>query len=148
AEVTFTRKGTTDLVTGKTDWQPWDQGSQTFVAVPSPSITGYTADQSQIDAQNVTVGDQDIVKTVTYTADPEIPNPSIPNVPNDEDSLKGKGFENDSSLKGKSNNEVANNKQQLPQTGNESNRELGVVGLGLTSIISLIGLSGFKKKHD
>lgn len=148
AEVTFTRKNTTDLVTSKTDWQPWDQESQTFLAVPSPSITGYTADQSEIDAQNVTVGDQDIVKTVTYTANPEIPNPSVPNVPNDEDSLKGKGFENASSLKGKSNNEVANNKQQLPQTGNDSNRGLGVVGLALTSIVSLISLSGFKKKHD
>ena len=148
AEVIFTRKGTTDLVTGKTDWQPWDQESQTFLAVPSPSITGYTADQSEIDAQNVTVGDQDIVKTVTYTTNPKIPSPSVPNVPNDKDELKGKGFENASSLKGKSNNKVANNKQQLPQTGNESNRGLGVVGLALTSIVSLIGLSGFKKKHD
>ena len=116
--------------------------------MPSPSITGYTADQSEIDAQNVTVGDQDIVKTVTYTTNPKIPSPSVPNVPNDKDELKGKGFENASSLKGKSNNKVANNKQQLPQTGNESNRGLGVVGLALTSIVSLIGLSGFKKKHD
>ncbi|MGN1284344.1 MAG: hypothetical protein ACI4TY_03490, partial [Candidatus Limosilactobacillus intestinavium] len=69
AEVTFTRKGTTDLVTGQTAWQDWDQKSQIFAAVPSPTVAGYTADQAQIDKQAVTAGDKDIVKTVTYTAD-------------------------------------------------------------------------------
>lgn len=148
AEVTFTRKGTTDLVTGKTTWQDWDQKNQSFAAVTSPTIAGYTADQAQIDKQTVTGKDQDIEKTVIYTASPEIPNPSRPNVPNSEDKLKETDSQNASSFKGKSNNEHANNKQQLPQTGNDSSRELGIVGLALTSMVSLLGLPGFKKKHD
>ncbi|WP_267202126.1 lectin-like domain-containing protein, partial [Limosilactobacillus kribbianus] len=64
--VKFTQTGTTDLVTGKTTWTPTT--AQTFKDVTSPTITGYTSDQTSVKGASVNVGDQNVVKTVTYTA--------------------------------------------------------------------------------
>ncbi|MCH3906177.1 MAG: YSIRK-type signal peptide-containing protein [Lactobacillus sp.] len=62
----FTADGVQDLVTGKTTWTPAD--SQTFNEVTSPVKTGYTADQTSVAGATVKFGDQDVTKTVTYTA--------------------------------------------------------------------------------
>ena len=68
--LTFTRKGTKDLVTGDTTWQAWDQPSQTFATVESPTIPGYTPDQTAIDGVAVNADSPaQTEKTVTYTAD-------------------------------------------------------------------------------
>lgn len=71
----FKRSGQQDLVdSNKTTWGAWEPASQSFDAVSSPKIDGYTADQATIDAQNVTANDSNIVKTVTYTkANPDNP---------------------------------------------------------------------------
>ena len=70
ASLTFTRKGTKDLVTGDTTWQAWDQPSQTFATVESPTIPGYTPDQTAIDGVAVNADSPaQTEKTVTYTAD-------------------------------------------------------------------------------
>ncbi len=70
ASLTFTRKGTKDLVTGDTTWQAWDQPSQTFATVESPTIPGYTPDQTAIDGVAVNADSPaQTEKTVIYTAD-------------------------------------------------------------------------------
>ena len=63
--VKFTRTGTTDLVTGKTTWDP--TSPQRFKDVTSPTINGYTADQTSVKGATVNAGDADVVKTVIYT---------------------------------------------------------------------------------
>ena len=49
---------------------------------------------------------------------------------------------------GQSDNANNHKQSQLPQTGNESRGEFSVAGLALASLTILIGLAGFKKKHD
>ena len=65
----FNRTGKHDDVTGTDAWDAWIPGSVSFAAVQSPAIQGYTPDQSQIDVISVDANSQDIVKTVTYSAD-------------------------------------------------------------------------------
>ena len=67
----FNRTGKHDDVTGTDAWDAWIPGSANFTAVQSPVIQGYTPDQAQIDAALVNADSQDIVKTVTYSADPQ-----------------------------------------------------------------------------
>lgn len=70
--LTFTRKGTKDLVTGDTTWQAWDQPSQTFATVKSPTIPGYTPDQTAIDGVAVNADSPaQTEKTVVYVGDPQ-----------------------------------------------------------------------------
>ena len=64
--INFKRTGTKDLVTQDVIWDP--VASQTFAKVDSPEITGYTPDVAAIKAITVNFGDQNIEKTVTYTA--------------------------------------------------------------------------------
>ena len=68
-EVTFTKTGTRDLVTGdeKSSWSD----PQKFEEVVSPEIAGYTPDQEKIDSVTVSHDSKDIVKTVTYKANPQ-----------------------------------------------------------------------------
>ena len=66
----FNRTGKHDDVTGVDHWNAWTPADhQTFAAVQSPAIQGYTPDQSQVDVISVDANSQDIVKTVTYSAD-------------------------------------------------------------------------------
>ena len=66
AQVTFTRQGSTDAVTGETTYGPWS-ADQSFDAVPSPEVKGYTADKAQIDKQTVNGDSKDLEFKVTYT---------------------------------------------------------------------------------
>ena len=65
----FNRTGKHDDVTGTDAWDAWTPGNANFAAVQSPLIQGYTPDQSQIDVIPVDANSQDVVKTVTYSAD-------------------------------------------------------------------------------
>ena len=65
----FNRTGKHDDVTGTDSWNAWIPGSASFATVQSPAIQGYTPDHAQIDAVSVDANSQDIVKTVTYSAD-------------------------------------------------------------------------------
>lgn len=69
APLEFNRTGNHDDVTGTDAWNAWIPGSASFAAVQSPVIQGYTPDQSQLDIVPVDANSQDIVKTVTYSAD-------------------------------------------------------------------------------
>ncbi|MGN8748287.1 lectin-like domain-containing protein, partial [Lactobacillus amylovorus] len=69
--VKFTRKVSTDAVTGEKTYGPWS-ADQSFAAVTSPAIKGYTPDQAQIDTiTGITADSADIEKTVTYVANKE-----------------------------------------------------------------------------
>ena len=72
--IAFTRTATKDNVTGKiigySAWQT--NGNDSFPAVASPTITGYTPDKSNIAAvYHLTGQSSDITTTVTYTANQE-----------------------------------------------------------------------------
>ncbi|WP_367293187.1 lectin-like domain-containing protein [Lacticaseibacillus paracasei] len=62
----FTRTVTTDKVTGKKTYGSWSS-DQSFAAVTSPELKGYTADKAQIDKQTVNGDSKDLEFTVTYT---------------------------------------------------------------------------------
>lgn len=73
---TFNRTATIDEVTGKvtyySDWLTTDGDSQgTCAQVTSPTITGYTPDQTNIVTAAVNQGDKDSEVLVTYTANDE-----------------------------------------------------------------------------
>ena len=70
--IEFTRTGDTDLVTGKTTWNPWTPATGTFVAVLSPTISGYTPSRAMINHVTVHPGDKDIDTTVTYVPDRQV----------------------------------------------------------------------------
>ncbi|WP_338353722.1 mucin-binding protein, partial [Fructobacillus evanidus] len=66
--ITFTRSVSTDAVTGEKTYGAWT-ADQSFAAVTSPTLKGYTADQTSVAAQNVTPDSSDLVYTVKYTKD-------------------------------------------------------------------------------
>ena len=75
--VTFTRTATVDevdhLVIIYTDWTSGDGARGVYQAMTSPTITGYTPDQSQIAGNSaVTSDDQNTTFTVTYAPNQEI----------------------------------------------------------------------------
>ncbi|WP_458251672.1 mucin-binding protein [Limosilactobacillus fermentum] len=66
ASVDFTRSVSTDAVTGEKTYGAWS-ADQSFAAVTSPELKGYTADKAQIDKQTVNGDSEDLAFTVTYT---------------------------------------------------------------------------------
>ncbi|WP_187135420.1 mucin-binding protein, partial [Lentilactobacillus kefiri] len=79
AQVTFTRQGSTDAVTGEKTYGPWS-ADQSFDAVKSPELKGYTPDQAEIGTQTVTGDSSDLDFTVVYTANGSS-NPVNPSTP-------------------------------------------------------------------
>ncbi|MFR0645901.1 mucin-binding protein, partial [Limosilactobacillus mucosae] len=72
--ITATQSGIKDLVTQQTDWNSKITFSADFTAVTSPLIEGYTPDQAVIEPSHPDDPDWnqlDIVKIVTYAADPQ-----------------------------------------------------------------------------
>ncbi|MEK0405070.1 mucin-binding protein, partial [Lactiplantibacillus plantarum] len=64
----FTRQVSTDAVTGEKTYGSWS-ADQSFAAVTSPTIKGYTPDQAEIGAQTVSGDASDLDFTVVYTKD-------------------------------------------------------------------------------
>ncbi|MFT8455117.1 MAG: MucBP domain-containing protein [Schleiferilactobacillus harbinensis] len=69
ASVDFTRQVSTDAVTGEKTYGPWS-ADQSFAAVTSPELKGYTADKAQINKQTVNGDSKDLEFKVTYTKTP------------------------------------------------------------------------------
>ncbi len=61
----FTRTVTTDKVTGEKTYGSWS-ADQSFAAVTSPAIKGYTPDQAEIGSQTVSGDSSDLDFTVVY----------------------------------------------------------------------------------
>ena len=64
--ITFTRTGEKDAVTGKVTWGKWS-ADESFKAVTSPTIKGYTADKKVIASQSVNPDSKDLVFNVYYS---------------------------------------------------------------------------------
>lgn len=67
--IEFKRTGTEDLVSNKPTWNPWTPSDSSFIAVDSPIIQGYHADQPTVAKQDVTAVSDDVDITVTYHPD-------------------------------------------------------------------------------
>ena len=66
-QVEFNRVGKHDDVTNTDTWDKWQPNKQSFSAMPTPEVKGYTPDTKLVEAKTATVGDKDITKTITYT---------------------------------------------------------------------------------
>lgn len=68
-DVTFNRAGIRNLTTNEVTWGAWDHDRQTFPAIVSPTISGYTADRAEVSNVSVTAGSPNLTEvTVTYRA--------------------------------------------------------------------------------
>ena len=134
-QVTFTRQVSTDTVTGEKTYGSWS-ADQSFAAVTSPVIKGYTPDQAEIGAQTVSGDASDLDFTVIYTKDaPTKPvNPSQPTTP---------------AKPVQAGQAAATNfvDQRLPQTGETDQQHMTLSGLLLLAMSSVLGLFGMTKRH-
>ena len=167
ASVDFTRSVSTDAVTGEKTYGNWS-ADQSFDAVKSPELKGYTADKAQIDKQPVNGDSKDLEFTVTYTADnnggtglnqPGKPgngtdtgNPSSnqPGNPSQPSNATNNGVINTSTNTGSKVNNGAVNSPELPQTGenNSQSQTMSFIGILLALFGSLLGFLGIKKRRN
>lgn len=145
-QVTFTRHGIKDLVSGKTTWGGWDHnGKYQFNSYTPQTISGYEADPKNIDSLLVTPDSKDSELTINYhklVAKPIVKRQAIQkptekaiNVQQPQASQPVVVIQSKSE-----------SQQELPQTGNRKSDDLFILGL-MTSLssISLAGLD-FKRK--
>ncbi|NRO63327.1 Levansucrase [Lactobacillus helveticus] len=155
--MTFTRTVTTDKVTGDKSYGNWS-ADQSFAAVTSPAIKGYTPDQAEIGTQTVTGDSSDLDFTVIYTANGSSNpvNPSTPAKPSKPAKLNNLGKStNPGKLVQNSNMASVRNKKQaneneLPQTGenNSQSQTMSFIGILLAMFGSLLGFLGIKKHRN
>ncbi|WP_367376911.1 mucin-binding protein [Lactiplantibacillus plantarum] len=165
--VEFTREVSTDAVTGEKTYGSWS-ADQSFDAVTSPELKGYTADKAQIDKQTVTGDSKDLEFTVTYKADnnggtglnqPGKPgngtdtgNPSSnqPGNPSQPSNATNNGVINTSTNTGSKVNNGAVNSPELPQTGenNSQSQTMSFIGILLVMFGSSLGFLGIKKRRN
>ena len=69
ARVTFTRNGVLDDVTGIVAWGKWNEASQSYKALTSPTIAGYTPSETVVKRSSNSDAEQGPTVTVIYTAD-------------------------------------------------------------------------------
>ena len=137
--VEFTRQVSTDAVTGEKTYGNWS-ADQSFDAVTSPELKGYTADKAQIDKQTVTGDSKDLAFTVTYTK----------NAPTITTDLKHQLTPGNPSQPSYATNNGAVNSPELPQTGesNSQSQTMSFIGILLAMFGSLLGFLGIKKRRN
>ncbi|WP_080453393.1 mucin-binding protein [Lactiplantibacillus plantarum] len=159
AQVTFTRQVSTDAVTGEKTYGSWS-ADQSFAAVTSPVIKGYTPDQAEIGAQTVSGDASDLDFTVVYTKDaptkpvnpsqPTTPakpvNPSQPTTPTKPVNPSQPTTPTKPVQAGQA---AATNfvDQRLPQTDETDQQHMTLSGLLLLAMSSLLGLLGMTKRQ-
>ncbi|MGV3185331.1 lectin-like domain-containing protein [Weissella paramesenteroides] len=142
--VTFTRTVSTDAVTGEKTYGEWS-ADQSFAAVTSPAIKGYTPDQAQIATQTVNSASSDLEFKVIYTKN-EIPvNPSEPDTPVNpsEPDAPVNPSEPDTPVNSSEPDTPVN--PQLPQTHAKNEQNARNIDILLVLIISLLGLLRLNK---
>ena len=65
-DVTLTRQGTKDVVTGNINWQAWTTGD--WKSFDVPTISGYTPSQKTVKSQDVDINTEAQTVKITYTA--------------------------------------------------------------------------------
>ncbi len=135
AQVTFTRQVSTDTVTGEKTYGSWS-ADQSFAAVTSPVIKGYTPDQAEIGAKTVSGDASDLDFTVIYTKDaptkPVKPSqPTTPAKPVQAGQAAATNFVD----------------QRLPQTGETDQQHMTLSGLLLLAMSTVLGLFGMTKRQ-
>ncbi|WP_411814970.1 mucin-binding protein [Lactobacillus delbrueckii] len=147
AQVSFTRQVSTDAVTGEKTYGSWS-ADQSFAAVTSPVIKGYTPDQAEIGAQTVSGDASDLDFTVVYTKDaPTKPvNPSQPTTPAKPVNPSQPATPTKPVQAGQA---AATNfvNQRLPQTGETDQQHMTLSGLLLLAMSSLLGLFRMTKRQ-
>ncbi|MCD5441226.1 LPXTG cell wall anchor domain-containing protein [Lactobacillus delbrueckii subsp. lactis] len=147
AQVSFTRQVSTDAVTGEKTYGSWS-ADQSFAAVTSPVIKGYTPDQAEIGAQTVSGDVSDLDFTVIYTKDaPTKPvNPSQPTTPAKPVNPSQPATPTKPVQAGQA---AATNfvDQRLPQTDEADQQHMTLSGLLLLAMSSLLGLFGMTKRQ-
>ncbi|WP_191981879.1 lectin-like domain-containing protein [Loigolactobacillus coryniformis] len=159
AQVTFTRQVSTDTVTGEKTYGSWS-ADQSFAAVTSPVIKGYTPDQAEIGAQTVSGDASDLDFTVIYTKDaPTKPvNPSQPTMPakpvnSSQPTTPAKPVNSSQPTTPakpvQAGQAAATNfvDQRLPQTGETDQQHMTLSGLLLLAMSSVLGLFGMTKRQ-
>ena len=157
--VEFTREVSTDAVTGEKTYGSWS-ADQSFAAVTSPAIKGYTPDQAEIGSQTVSGDASDLDFTVVYTknaptkpVDPSQPttptkpvNPSQPTTPAKPVNPSQSTTPTKPVQAGQA---AATNfvNQRLPQTGETDQQHMTLSGLLLLAMSSLLGLFGMTKRQ-
>ena len=141
ASVDFTRQVSTDAVTGEKTYGNWS-ADQSFDAVTSPELKGYTADKAQIDKQTVNGDSKDLEFTVTYT--------KTKNAPTITTDLKHQLTPGNPSQPSYATNNGAVNSPELPQTGesNSQSQTMSFIGILLAMFGSLLGFLGIKKRRN
>lgn len=155
--LTFTRTKYTDAVTGEVTYGAWST-DQSFDAVTSPSLKGYTPDQAEIGAQRVNGDSQDLNFTVKYMKDST-----------DSDKQDGSNSPSDSGSNGtylhlsettttQTDGKPLPSKQQhdsrlekyhkLPDTAKKEQHYSMAGLLGITAALSFFGLSKRFHKND
>ena len=146
ASADFTRSVSTDAVTGEKTYGNWS-AAQSFDAVKSPELKGYTADKAQIDKQTVNGDSKDLEFTVTYTKNAPTMTPGNPSQPSN---ATNNGVINTSTNTGSKVNNGAVNSPELPQTGenNSQSQTMSFIGILLAMFGSLLGFLGIKKRRN
>ena len=169
--VKFTREVSTDAVTGEKTYGPWT-ADQSFAAVTSPAIKGYTPDSAEIESQTVSGDSSDLEFTVVYAknvptkpvnpSQPTTPtkpvNPSQPTTPtkpvNPSQPTTPTKPVNPSqpttpTKPVQAGQAAAINfmNQRLPQTGETDQQHMTLSGLLLLAMSSLLGLFGMTKRQ-
>ena len=144
------RTVTTNTVTGEKIYGDWT--TDTWEEFESPELEGWKADINIVMEEKVYFDTKDEVVDIHYTKDvdpekpiipskPETPNKS--NVPTETPNNKTPEPQKATPAKEEPKTQAAT----LPQTGEESNKSMGVLGLLMMGASSMLGLLGAKKKR-
>lgn len=146
-KVVFTRTVTTNKVNGNKTYGPWNQSTATWDEYTPNPIKGYSI--PNVPAETVTPDTTDKTVTIAYTKNPvklDHPvTPINPNQPTKPGHQPGSNSQNNGNANNTANSAKGQKQGNLPQTG-DSHSEMGVLGLGLLSMVGLLGLR--KKKED
>ena len=177
AAISFSRSGRRNDATGITTWDAWTPADGSFATVSSPVINGYTADQPQIAAQDVTADSHDLTFTVTYTKQGTPDTPVTPTNPDQPTTPTKPGQPSQPTIPGHASQQPtnpANSAQpgaasqpatlgvqktqpstetpasQQPTKLPQTGNQSGkaVLGLGTTSLIAALGLLGYRRRHN
>ena len=143
-QVTFTRHGIKDLVTGKTTWGSWDHnGKYQFDSYTPQKIAGYEVTPDKLDPLLVTPDSKDSELTVSYHK--LVTKPTVkPQTPQKPAAYTSKVQISQVSQPVTATQPKSEPQQELPQTGNDNEAALAT---GFMGLLLAIGSLGFGKKY-